>query len=213
MTRPALLILIVLAILFVCVTDALAVVDPHKALVMEQIQTRELVEAKRRKVRLLRQRYREWRGWRKADVRRRVHRWAVHELGTCERGDNWLPRYDAHGVPWCGLCVSFCVSKGEDGHPLPANPASTSSWRAAIRAGQRGLRRVLERRNVLPGDIVTFPYGHVGIVHRPTGGGFWSIEGNCTDAVRLRWHGWGEADTFGRVLFTKIPERFKGVVP
>jgi hypothetical protein len=203
--------LAIILLLTIPVTDALAapVSCDHYRSVSRYLAAKERREAKYRK---LRQRYLAWRQWRADDVRERVHRWAVHEIGTCESGYNYLPRYDAYGVFWCALYVSFCVSKGEDGHPLPANPASTSSWRAAIRSETRGLRQVHERANVLPGDIVCFPYGHTGIVHRPTGSGFWAIEGNCTDAVRLRWHAWGEADTFGRVLFTKIPERFQCVM-
>lgn len=184
---------------------AAAVSSDHFLIVSDYVAAHERQQAREERYRRLRQRYLAWRQWRKLDVPRRVHRWAVAGIG------DGYSRYAPSGLPWCALFAAFCVGRGEDGHPLPANPASTGSWRAAIRAEVRGLRRVFERRNVRPGDVVTFPYGHTGIVHKTHSGGFWSIEGNCTDRVRLRWHPWSAADTFGRVLFTKIPERFRCV--
>ena len=208
MTRPAIIFLaclVAFTLLFVLVGDALSVPDSHRALVMEQIQLRERHEARQKKARKLRQRYREWRVWRRDDIRERVHAWALHGLG------DGFAKYAPCGVPWCALYVKYYVSECEPRHPLPANPASTSSWRAAIRRGVRGLRRVVERRHICRGDLVCFPWGHMGIFHRATGSGFWSIEGNCTGRVRLRWHPWGAADCFGRVLVTFTPQRFRGI--
>ena len=204
MTRLALLIA-ACAIVLALTADARALPDPRNALIVEQIQVRERIEAKHERARKLRRRYFDWRQWRKVDVRERVHAWAVAGLG------DGYSRYAPAGVPWCALYVSFCVFRGESRHPLPANPASTSSWRAAIRREVRGLREVVERRHIRRGDIVCFVWGHMGIFHRAVKAGFWSIEGNCTNRVRLRWHPWSAADTFGRVLFTKIPERFRGI--
>ena len=211
----AIAILIAWSLLFVFVADALsaAVSCDHYLIVSEYIAVRERQETKRKKHRKLRQRYLAWRQWRKDDVRERVHRWAVNELGTHESGGNYLPRYDAYGIPWCAAFVGFCVGKAEDGRPVASNPNSTSSWRAAIRAEVRGLREVVERRHVLPGDIVTFPYGHCGIVHKVHSAGFWAIEGNSSDRVALRFHPWSAADSFGRVLPVRTPDRFEGVAP
>jgi len=211
-TRPALILLAILiayALLFVLVGEAISatVSSDHYLIVTEYLDVKERQEAKRKKVRKLRQRYLEWRQWRKDDIRERVHAWAVAGLG------DGYAKYAPYGVPWCALYVQSCVSRCEPDHPLPANPASTGSWRAAIRAKARGLREVVERRHIRRGDLVCFVWGHMGVFHRAVKAGFWSIEGNCSGRVRLRWHRWHDADTFGRVLVTFIPERFRCALP
>ncbi len=211
-TLPILALGLILVVLLGPVLDAKAIV-PEQVDVQVAEVLKERAQAQRRRDRWhLIQRYRLWRQWRKNDVRRRVHRWAVHELhiGVCETGTNTVPRYGVYGYEWCAKFVAVMVRKGEPGHPLPPNPNSTASWKEAITHRRHGFRQLSLRANVKPGDIVCFR-AHMGIVHRTDKHGFWSIEGNCTDRVAKRFHYWWEADVFGRVLPTRIPERFDGL--
>ena len=139
--RGAALAILILLLTVACADNAraAAVSSDHYLCVSRYVAAQERQREREARYRKLRRRYLDWRQWRKLDVPRRVHAWAV-----AGPGDGYA-KYAPYGVPWCALFASFCVKRGEDGHPLPANPASTSSWRAAIRSGQRGLRRVLER--------------------------------------------------------------------
>ena len=214
MTRPALIIalaaLIAYAVLFVFVGEALTapLSDPHAVLVTEQIQARERAVRQLRHRRQLRRDYRDWLDHRRILLRQRVHDWAVSQIGVCESGYNYVPSLGVYGWPWCASFVARAVASAEDGRPLASNPNSTSSWRWAIRAQARGLAWIHRHANVRPGDIVTFPWGHIGIVHKTGRNGFWSIEGNVSDRVGLRWHAWYAADSFGRLRVVAVPERF-----
>ena len=215
MSRTAIIFLaclIAYTILFVFIGEALTapLYDQHAILVTEQIQARERHERKLRHERQLRRDYRDWLEHRRVLLRQRVHGVAVRELGVTEYGYNTVPRYGVCGIPWCAQFVGWCVSRSEADRPLPPNPNSTSSWRRAILEQCRGLAQVHRHANVRAGDLVCFP-AHMGIVHRPGSDGFWSIEGNASDAVRLRWHPWQSADTFGRLRVVAVPARFQCV--
>ena len=205
----ALLAITILAFL-VTAPDAKAIIPEVRAQNVAQVlHEREQARKKRQKW-LSVQRYREWRAWRKNDIRRRCHRWARHELaiGVGECGYNVVPRYGVYGIPWCAAFVAYVVDKAEPGRPLPSNPNMCSCWEDAIRHRKKGLRPVWTKRGVKPGDIVVF-WGHIGIVDYTTRTGFWSIEGNATNRVARRFHYWYEAEVFGRLLPTRVPERFK----
>lgn len=181
-------------------------------LYLERLAKQRAKEKKLKRLRKLKARYTDWRAWRKGDIRWRCHAWAVHEyqIRVRETANNVVPRYDVNGYQWCARFVQVCVEHAEPGRPMPSNPLSTSSWREAIRNHRCGLRPVWSHRMVRPGDVVCFPR-HMGIFHRATKGGFWSIEGNVSNCVGLRWHRWYEADTFGRLTITRVPDRFDKV--
>jgi hypothetical protein len=187
-----LLILLAILLFLAIVAEVRAVPCDHYAVVSEYITARDKARAERRRLRQLRIRFEAWRD----RQRLRIHDRAYGEVGTY---GGW--KY-GRSTLWCGVFVDWCCPEFCD----PYNPALSWAWADAIRRG-RHFCRIWKRQNVKPGDVVAFTWGHVGIVHRKDGAGFWSIGGNESNAVRLRWHAWSEAVCFGRVVFPR-PARF-----
>ena len=135
----------------------------------------------------------------------------VAELGIAEvpPGSNRGPGVDAftggRPEPWCADFVSWVLRAaghpllgGEDGWRLP--------WTGDVRAwfARRGRYRERAVAEPLPGDVVWFVHGHVGIVVGVRGTAIDTIEGNSDDAVRHRtYDGWRanpDIGGFGRIV-------------
>lgn len=101
----------------------------------------------------------------------------------------------AFRLPWCASFVQWDLKTARYG--TIAGGAGVFAIVAAAHA--RTLVHALPR----PGALVAYlsNLGHIGIVERVTKRGFYSIEGNSSDAVRRRWHATG----WSRTVFIWLP--------
>ena len=104
---------------------------------------------------------------------------ARRELGSTESpaGSNrtkygkWL---GLDGQPWCMSFVQWCFDQA--GAPLPCRTGSCSALLRWYRANQP--ERVAQ--DPMPGDIVIYRFGHMGIVESASGSDVTAIEGNTS---------------------------------
>lgn len=129
-------------------------------------------------------------------------------LGIRETGTNsgpWITTFtDGNSEAWCADFVSYVLRLAGQ----PFSGGQSGGWRLAAAAGVRAWfaarGRYVTRATAqpLPGDIVYFRHGHVGIVVAARGDRLQTIEGNASDAVRQRvypsWRRIGDIDGFGR---------------
>jgi hypothetical protein len=112
-------------------------------------------------------------------------------------GSDWSPEIaiftDGNREPWCADFVSYVLREG--GRPLTGG--ASGGWRLAAAADVRRWF-VAENRwrsravaSPAPGDVVSFAWGHVGIVEEATADLLVTIEGNSADALNRRTRrGW-----------------------
>ncbi len=124
------------------------------------------------------------------------------------RGSDWSPEIavftDGNREPWCADFVSYVLREG--GRPLTGG--ASGGWRIAAAAGVRrwfaaaGRWRARDVAIPAPGDVVSFAWGHVGIVERATPDVLVTIEGNSSDALtrrtRVGWRRDTRIEGFGR---------------
>jgi hypothetical protein len=137
-------------------------------------------------------------------------------LGIAELplGSNRGPAVDVftggRAEPWCADFVSWVLRAaghplvgGEEGWRLPWT-GDVRSWFAA-----RGRYRDRAVAMPLPGDVVYFLHGHVGIVVAVRGSAIETVEGNNGDAVRrVVRDGWRADPDIGG--FGRVPEPDEG---
>ena len=99
--------------------------------------------------------------------------------------------------PWCAAFVAYCVQQwlqvpeNAQACLTPAHPTA-KAWRCADAkaygwetwAEKRGLRVFDEDERMLPGDIVTFDFSHIGIVRSDRGNIIETIEGNTSPGAK-----------------------------
>lgn len=115
---------------------------------------------------------------------------AQAEVGTREDGKNsglrirayqratWL---DPAPWPWCAAFVAWCLAQAIGPVTAKASKWSCRDARAygwEDWAAKRGITVLDETADLLPGDIVTFDFSHIGIVESDEGPKVITIEGN-----------------------------------
>ena len=137
------------------------------------------------------------------DLAKRLVDIAQGEVGVREEGPNTGSRVIIYQMstslspgpwPWCAAFVSWCVREwvmrmtdaertriGALDGPIGwrCNSANVYDWEKW--AVNRRLKLFEEDQPMQPGDIVTFDFGHIGIVKEDHGPQFVSIEGNTND--------------------------------
>ena len=119
-------------------------------------------------------------------VAQRLVEVATAEIGVREESRNggkrvreyqaatWL-RPDAW--PWCAAFVAWCLLESIQGNTgWRCRDASAYGWEAWAR--KRGFQVLPETAPMLPGDLVTFDFSHIGIVVADHGDTIETIEGN-----------------------------------
>lgn len=123
-------------------------------------------------------------------------------------GSNWSPEIavftDGNREPWCADFVSYVLREG--GRPMTGG--ASGGWRIAAAAGVRQWFVAARRWQVrsvavpAPGDVVSFSWGHVGLVEQASPEVLVTIEGNSADGLRRRvrngWRSDVSVEGFGR---------------
>jgi hypothetical protein len=125
-----------------------------------------------------------------ATLRLRVLEIAQAEVGTREDGKNSGLRVRAYQRatwlepgpwPWCAAFVSWCLMQA-----IGPQTKHEGKWRCRDAraygwedwAAKRGITMLDETADLLPGDIITFDFSHIGIVESDEGQKVVTIEGN-----------------------------------